>query len=114
VGETVHGPTPGLVRAGVGKVLERVPGVDARRVQPTTFVERAIEEAVDALHEGREPVISGRRVLPATELPFAAWESVRRRGRVDLPLEIDDNPLEAMVESGDLTPVPRDDPEGED
>ncbi|WP_435064319.1 Gfo/Idh/MocA family protein [Halobaculum sp. EA56] len=102
VGETVHGPTTGVVRAGVGKVLERVPGVDARRVRPTSFVERAIEEVVDALREGREPRISGRRSLAAAELPFAAWESVRRRGRVDLPLDVDDNPLEAMVEAGKL------------
>ena len=29
-------------------------------------------------------------------------ESSRRRGRVDLPLNIGDNPLVAMVETGDL------------
>jgi hypothetical protein len=46
------------------------------------------------------------RCLPATALIFGAWESVRRRGRVDVPLEMDieDNPLEDMVERGVLTP----------
>ena len=37
---------------------------------------------------------------------FGAWESARRRGRVEFPLDIEDNPLEAMVESGELTPEP--------
>jgi phytoene/squalene synthetase len=35
--------------------------------------------------------------LQATELIFATYESSRRRGRVDLPLEIDDSPLIAML-----------------
>ncbi|MFC6793250.1 hypothetical protein ACFQFH_01610 [Halobaculum halobium] len=107
VGATVHGPTSGVVRAGARKLLERVPGVDERRVDPPTFVDKAIEEVVDALVEGRTPAISGRRSLCAAELPFAAWESVRRRGRVDLPLDVDDNPLEAMVENGQIGPGAR-------
>jgi hypothetical protein len=45
--------------------------------------------------------------LQATELIFASWESARRRGRVDLPLEIEDNPLEDMVEAGQLGPEKR-------
>ena len=49
-----------------------------------------------------EPELSARRTLDATEIIFAVYESSRRRGRVDLPLNIGDNPLVAMVESGDL------------
>jgi len=98
-GESIHRPQPGKVRLGLGKVIERAPFGDTRALLPTSFVERAIEEVVDALREDREPVISGKRSLYAAELPFAAWESVRRRGRVELPVEIDDNPLEELVEA---------------
>lgn len=98
-GETTHRPQPGKLRVGLGKVAERSPFSDKRAFLPTSFVERAIEEVVDALREDREPVISGSRSLYAAELPFASWESVRQRGRVELPLEIDDNPLEALVEA---------------
>ncbi|WP_321166856.1 hypothetical protein [Halorubrum sp. Ea8] len=69
---------------------------------PQTHYERAIEHLVASLDAGEEPIISGRRVLRGTELTFASWESARRCGRAHLPLEIDDNPLEAMYEAGQL------------
>lgn len=65
---------------------------------------RAIKEAVDALEESREPAVSGRRVLPAAMLVFGVRESARRRGRVELPLDLDEDPLAAMVEAGELNP----------
>lgn len=71
------------------------------------FVDQAIAENVRCLDAGEEPELGATNALRTTELIFAAWESARRRGRVDLPLDIDDNPLEAMVKSGELTPAPR-------
>lgn len=71
------------------------------------FIDRAIADVIGALQEGRESELNADNALRATELIFAAWESARRRGRVDLPLQIDDNPLEAMVASGELKPEPR-------
>ena len=68
------------------------------------YVERAIDDVVTAVREGGESELCARNALNATELAFGAWESARRRGRVEFPLEVDDNPLEAMVEAGDLTP----------
>lgn len=68
------------------------------------FIDRAIAENVRCLETDEEPELGAENALNATELIFATWESARRRGRVDLPLKIDDNPLEAMVESGELTP----------
>jgi len=68
------------------------------------FIDRAIAESVRCLREGDRPELGAANALNATEIIFATWESARRRGRVDLPLEIDDNPLEAMVESADLNP----------
>jgi predicted dehydrogenase len=62
-----------------------------------------IADLVDALKTGREPECSGRKALQATEIIFATYESSRRRGRVDLPLEIEDSPLLAMLESGEIS-----------
>ena len=69
------------------------------------FIERAIADAVRGLETGEEPELSGRGALRSTEVIFAGWESARRRGRVDLPLDIEDNPLVAMVDAGWLGPA---------
>ena len=66
----------------------------------------AIQGNVDALLAGVEPELSARKALQATELIFATWESSRVRGRVDLPLEIEDSPLLAMIESGEIAIEP--------
>jgi UDP-N-acetylglucosamine 3-dehydrogenase len=70
------------------------------------FHERGIADLVEALRTGREPELSARRALNATEIIFGIYESSRRRGRVDLPLTIMDHPLAAMVEAGELRPAP--------
>lgn len=59
-------------------------------------------DLVDALKQGRAPELSGHRVIQATELIFATYESSRRRARVDLPLDIDDSPMHAMVAAGEM------------
>ena len=105
--EDIYGPSFGLGRAVAGKVARLLPGTPEAFVDPPTHYEQAIEHLVDALATGEEPLISGRRALRGTELVFASWESTRRRGRVELPLEIDDNPLEAMIEAGTLGDLPR-------
>lgn len=64
------------------------------------YVELAVLDLIDALKAGREPETSARRALRATELIFGTYESSRRRGRVDLPLEIDDSPLLTMLDEG--------------
>ena len=69
------------------------------------FHDRSISSIVDALDTGGESQLSGRTGLNTAEILFAGYESVRRRERVNLPLDINDNPLEEMVESGALTPV---------
>lgn len=70
------------------------------------YMIRAIGDAVDAFVEGYESELSAKNSLKTAEIIFGAYESARRRGRVDLPLEIDDNPLVSMVEAGDLDPAP--------
>ena len=61
-----------------------------------------ILDSIDAFLDGREPELSSRKALMATELIFATYESARRRARVHLPLEIDDSPLLSMLESGEV------------
>jgi len=99
-GDSIHAPSPSIARAGAKKLLQHAPVVDESALSRPTFYERAIAEAIDALAEDRRPEICGTRSLRATELAFGVWESARRRGRVTFPLEIDDNPLDAMVETG--------------
>lgn len=65
----------------------------------------AVEDAVRSLETGDSSQLCGRNALKTTEILFAGHESARKRGRVDLPLTIDDHPLESMVESGDLEPA---------
>ncbi len=77
---------------------------EGETVHDTVNHYRVIAELVDCLESGKTPESGAQNALQTTELVFASWESARRRGRVDLPLEIDDNPLVAMVESGELTP----------
>jgi UDP-N-acetylglucosamine 3-dehydrogenase len=49
-------------------------------------VARGVVDLVEALRDGREPELSAQKVLRATELIFATYESARRGGRIDLPL----------------------------
>lgn len=62
----------------------------------------SILDLIDCLKTGREPVLSGRKALQATELIFATYESSRSRSKVYLPLQIEDSPLLQMLESGDI------------
>lgn len=66
------------------------------------FIDRAIADIIDAVTTGRESQLCARRALISTEIIFASWESSRRRGRVDLPLDVDDNALNAMIEAGQI------------
>lgn len=59
---------------------------------------RAIQDVVDALKTKREPELAAGKALMTAEVIFATYESSRRRGRVELPLDVDDNPLWSMVQ----------------
>ncbi len=52
---------------------------------------RAIKDLAVSLVEGREPELSGRKALMATELIFATYESARNGGRIDLPVQFADS-----------------------
>lgn len=75
------------------------------------WIDRAITDMFDAArpagHRNSVP-----RTYSGQRRSLRGHESIRRRSRIDLPLEIDGNPLEAMVESGELAPKPVDGVEG--
>lgn len=73
------------------------------------YIDRAIEDLVTALSEGATSELDAHNALTATEIIFGVWQSSREHGRVDFPLEIEDNPLDAMIESGELNPESADD-----
>ena len=64
----------------------------------------SVANLIDCLHSGDEPELSSRKALQATELIFATYESSRRRGRVDLPLDVDDSALLTMLNEGVIGP----------
>jgi len=68
------------------------------------YHERGVAQIVQCLADGTRSELCAENALQATEIIFACWESARRRGVVELPLTIEDNPLEQMVESGALKP----------
>jgi UDP-N-acetylglucosamine 3-dehydrogenase len=73
------------------------------RIHGNEHVIAAVLDLVDALKTRREPQLAARKALQATELIFATYESSRKRGRVDLPLQIEDSPFLSMLESGTMT-----------
>jgi len=75
------------------------------------YIDRAADEVVDALQQGRESELGAKNGLKTAEIIFGAYESARKRGRVDFPLEAEDNAFESLVEAGELEFQPDD---GED
>jgi len=54
-----------------------------------------VVDLVDALHGVREPELSVYKVIKATELIFATYESARSGRRIDLPLHVEDSTIYA-------------------
>jgi predicted dehydrogenase len=74
------------------------------------LVGEGVDDAVDALGSDRESELRAENALKTAEILFAAHESSRRRGRVDLPLTgVYDHPLETLIEAGEVRPTRGDD-----
>ena len=67
-------------------------------------VAAAIGDALRCLETGNEPLLSSHKAIRTSELIFGTYESARRRARVDLPLQIEDNPLHALLDAGEVVP----------
>jgi predicted dehydrogenase len=88
------GPRVRLLRPGHSRW--EVPDLEGV-VPPGGDTVLSVLDAVACLKSGREPELSSRKALQATELIFATYESARRCARVTLPLEIEESPLIAML-----------------
>ncbi|QLH84007.1 Gfo/Idh/MocA family protein [Halosimplex pelagicum] len=73
------------------------------------YIDRAATEVVDALAEDRESELGAKNGLKTAEIIFGAYESARKRGRVDFPLDAEDNAFADLVERGELEYVPESD-----
>ena len=62
----------------------------------------SILDLIHCIKTGREPELSGRKALQATELIFATYQSSRQRAKINLPLTVDDSALLTMVANGDI------------
>jgi len=80
------------------RLAERVPIGPDRLFSEPTYVDRALADVVEALDADEPSTLSAANALQTTEMIFGAWESARRRQRVRLPLEIEGNPLQAMID----------------
>ncbi|WP_336328787.1 Gfo/Idh/MocA family protein [Halovenus sp. HT40] len=96
--ETIFNPRLTLPELVVNKVADTLPLINKQFEEPPTHYERAIEHVVNSLQEGTEPLLAGSNVLRGTELVFACWESARRGERVELPLDIEGNPLKEILD----------------
>ena len=88
------------IRARGDKEMRTVDIPKQKEVGGWTPITWGIRDAIVCMETGREPELSARKALQATECIFATYESSRRRGRVTFPLEIEDNPLHTMLDAG--------------
>ena len=95
------GPKFVLIGRQRGNTWEQLP------VSETNHSDRlAINDVISGLTGTHQSELCADNALKTTEILFGVWESSRRRGRIDLPLDITDNPIEEMVDHGMLTPDP--------
>ena len=99
----VHNDAPHVRLRGRGdahwRTLDTPEGIHGNQA-----IDRGIADLIDAFEHRREPELSARKALRTTEVIFATYESSRRRARIDLPLTIDDSPLQAMLDAGEIGP----------
>jgi len=79
-------------------------GTEEYDLDDDDLIPKAISHVVDCLESGEQPELSAEHGLRVCEVIFGAWESARRRGRVDFPLDAEGNSLTELVESGALNP----------
>lgn len=65
---------------------------------------RSIADMLESLASGSEPQLSARRASTGTELIFASYESCRRRGKVELPLQVTDSGLISILKENNALP----------
>lgn len=98
----LHNSAPSLRLRGRGDAAWHTPE-DLQNVgglHGDIAITRAIADMVDCVGSGKTPLLSADNAYKTTEVIYATYESARRRGRVDLPLEIEDHPFVEMRDAG--------------
>jgi len=99
----LHNSAPSLRLRGPGDAALHTPD-DLQNVgglHGDIAITRAIADMVGCVGStDKTPLLASDNAFKTTEVIFATYESARRRGRVDLPLAIDDHPFAAMLDAG--------------
>ncbi|MBT3269276.1 Gfo/Idh/MocA family oxidoreductase [Candidatus Poribacteria bacterium] len=61
-----------------------------------------VRDMIDAIKEDRDHRSSGRNGRAALEILLGIMESARQRALIELPLSVDDYPLQSMIDAGDV------------
>ncbi|HEX2037749.1 MAG TPA: Gfo/Idh/MocA family oxidoreductase [Chloroflexota bacterium] len=106
---TVYG-TEGVIEVGPDRPAEGEPMLRARlkgqaerigiNATANSGFKEEIEAIISALDGGPPHPLHARSARHVHEILMAIFESARRRARVDLPLEVTEHPLEAMIAAG--------------
>jgi len=101
-----HGKDNAIRWKKAGEVEWRMPDTNGASIHGPNFIERAVADAMDCLQSGRTCQLAAEHALVATEIIFGAYESSRRRARIDFPLDPTiGNPLRDLVDAGQVTPA---------
>mgnify|MGYP005856280637 CR=1 FL=1 len=104
--------TEGMIEVGPDRPAEGQPCLRARLRGQADWVYPEIvpddgwlavpARLINVLEHGGVHPLDGRSARAVMEIVLAVLESARRRERVDLPLTVQENPLEAMIAAGEL------------
>lgn len=93
-------PEPGEPRLRAR--LKRQPDWVTPEVTPNEATVNVIEALLDVLERGGTHPLDMRYARQVHEILMAIYQSSRRRARIDLPLAVAENPLEAMLVTGEV------------
>jgi predicted dehydrogenase len=65
-------------------------------------MDSVLADMLSSIESGTEHTMRGESALADTEIIMAIFESARQRKRIDLPVNLQNSPLEEMIESGEV------------
>ena len=71
-------------------------------IQPCDSREAEMVELIAAIEEDREHISSGKIGRNCLEIIMAIFESSRSRSLINLPLKVNENPIEIMIKAGEI------------
>jgi UDP-N-acetylglucosamine 3-dehydrogenase len=77
-------------------------GWEIPEIQPCDPRKAEMVELIAAIEEEREHISSGKIGRNSLEIIMAIFESSKSRSLINLPLKVEENPLESMIKSGEV------------